>query len=67
MALVLYNLTASSEGSKLGERLLAGAPHTDEQCMATINADDAVHSGQMFQSIIKEYQVHPRLVLIVFL
>lgn len=53
--LVFYNLTAGSEGSELGEGLLARAPHTDEQCMATINADDAVHACQMFQSIIKQY------------
>lgn len=67
IVLEFYNLTASREGSKLGERLLARAPHTDEQCMASINAEYAVHPGQMFQSVIKQYQVHPRFVLIVFL
>lgn len=30
MVLVFYNLTAGSEGSELGEGLLARAPHTDE-------------------------------------
>ncbi|TNN52941.1 hypothetical protein EYF80_036879 [Liparis tanakae] len=44
---------AGSEGSELGEGLLARAPDAHEQCMATFNADDAVHTGQMFQSIIK--------------
>lgn len=64
---MLYNLTASSEGSKLSERLLARAPHTNKQCMATVNAYNAVHSGQMFQGIVKKDQIHPRLVLIIFL
>lgn len=56
---MLYNLTASSEGSKLSERLLARASHTNKQRMATVNAYNAVHSGQMFQSIIKKDQIHP--------
>ncbi len=55
MVLVFYNLTAGSEGSELGKGLLARAPHTDEQRMATINADDAVHPGQMFQRVIKQH------------
>lgn len=50
-----YNLTASSECSKLGERLLAGARHANKQCMTTIDAKDAVKSDEMFQSIIKQY------------
>lgn len=62
-----HNLTSSCEGSQPGEGLLARAPHTDKQCMASINAEYAVHSGQMFQSVIEQYQVHPRFVLIVFL
>ncbi len=62
-----YNLTAGSEGSELSERLLARAAHTDEQRMASINAEYSMHPGQMFQSVIKQYQVHPRFALIVFL
>lgn len=64
---VIYNLTASSKGCKLGERLLSRAPHTDEQRMATVDANYAVNPGQMFQSIIKQYKVHPGFVLIVLL
>lgn len=61
------NLTASSKGAQLGERLLARAPDTNEQCMAAIDADDPMHSGQMFQSIIKQHQIHLGHALVVFL
>lgn len=47
------NLTACSEGSKFGERLFAWALHPYEQSMGTIDAEDSVYSGQMFQSVIK--------------
>lgn len=47
------NLTACSEGSKPGERLFARALHTNEQSMGAINAEDSVHSGKMFQGVIK--------------
>lgn len=61
------NLTACSEGGQFGERLFAGALHTNEQSMGAINAEDSVHPGQMFHSIIKEYKVHSWLALIIFL
>lgn len=58
MVLVFHNLTAGSERSELGEGLLAGACYTNEQCVATINANYTVHPGQMFQSIVKQNEIH---------
>lgn len=47
-------LTASSESSKFGKGLFARASNSNKQCVAPIDADDAVNPGQMFQSIIKQ-------------
>lgn len=47
------NLTACSEGSELGEGLFARTFHTNEQSVGAVDAEDSVHSCQMFQSIVE--------------
>lgn len=52
------HLIASCEGGQPGQRLLPGAPDPDQQGVATVQSNDAVHTGQVLQSIVKENQAH---------
>ena len=44
--------------SQPGQRLLPRAPDSDQQGVASAHSNDAVHTGQVLQSVVKENQVH---------
>lgn len=61
------HLVAGGEGRQPGQRLLPGAPDAHQQGVATVQANDAVHAGQMLQGVVEEHQVHLGVALIVLL
>ena len=63
----LADLAACGECGKLGKGLLPGAANPHQQGVAAVHPDDAVHSCQVLQGVVKQNQFHLGLVLIVLL
>lgn len=63
----LADLAACGECGQLGKGLLPGAANPHQQGVAAVHPDDAVHSCQVLQGVVKQNQFHLGLVLIVLL
>jgi hypothetical protein len=49
---------SADEGGELGQRLLTGTTHTDEETVATSSVDDSAHLEQVVQSIVEDHKWH---------